>query len=124
MPQIKPKLSSKRPSLNPLDEEKLLSFIQEAEEKPIAKTQEEAPQTKPQEIVKAEKVKKQVAKQTLPWEDEAMSQDSEKTFLLRLPEAYLLKLKYIRQKTGRSMNHFCLDILLSAIDEEVNRIKK
>ena len=45
-----------------------------------------------------------------------------KTYVLRLPEAYLLKLKFIAENTPDSMQKFCLSQLLPAIDKKVNEL--
>ena len=44
-----------------------------------------------------------------------------KVYNLRLPEPYLLKLKYIAEHTPGSMHQFCIDTLLPAIDKKITR---
>jgi hypothetical protein len=57
-----------------------------------------------------------------PWTAPSVRSDVQKAFNLRLPEAYLLKLKFIAEHTPRSMQRFSLDVLLPAIDTEIERI--
>lgn len=54
-----------------------------------------------------------------PWEAENVRDDVVKVYNLRLPEAYLLKLKYIADNTPDSMQKFCLHILQDAIDAKI-----
>ncbi len=60
------------------------------------------------------------AYEVYPWQDPNIREDVLKIYNLRLPEPYLLKLKYIAQHTPESMQKFCLDHLLKAIDDKVN----
>ena len=55
-----------------------------------------------------------------PWEDPRVRDDVLKVYNLRLPEPYLLKLKYIADHTPGSMHQFCINVLLPAIDEKIN----
>jgi hypothetical protein len=57
-----------------------------------------------------------------PWEDAKVRDDVLKLYNLRLPEPYLLKLKYIAENTPASMQKFCLDVLLPAIDEKIKEL--
>ncbi len=59
-----------------------------------------------------------------PWDEKGIRDDVLKVYNLRLPEAYLLKLKYIADHTPGSMQKFCMDALLPAIDQEIDRLKK
>lgn len=60
----------------------------------------------------------------LPWNDPTVRDDVLKLYNLRLPEDYLLKLKYIAEHTPGSMQRFCLDTLLPAIDEAIDDLVK
>ncbi len=60
----------------------------------------------------------------LPWEDPKVRSDVLKVYNLRLPEPYLLKLKYIAEHTPDSMQKFCLDVLLPAIDSKIEQLTK
>lgn len=57
-----------------------------------------------------------------PWEHPRVRHDVQKVYNLRLPEPYLLKLKFIAGNTPGSMQRFCLDALLPAIDAEIERL--
>lgn len=59
-----------------------------------------------------------------PWEDSRVRDDVAKVYNLRLPEPYLLKLKYIAEHTPDSMHKFCLDALLPAIDAKIDQLTK
>jgi hypothetical protein len=59
-----------------------------------------------------------------PWEESRIREDVNKIYNLRLPEAYLLKLKYISENTPGSMHKFCLTVLLDAIDEKIEELTK
>lgn len=59
-----------------------------------------------------------------PWEDPKVREDVLKVYNLRLPEPYILKLKYIAEHTPDSMQKFCLDALLPAIDAKIERLTK
>ena len=59
-----------------------------------------------------------------PWEGEKVRDDVQKVYNLRLPEAYLLKLKHIAEHTPDSMQKFCLDALLPAIDAKIEELTK
>jgi hypothetical protein len=54
-----------------------------------------------------------------PWEAPGVRTDVAKVYNLRLPEPYLLKLKYIAEHTPDSMQQFCLSVLLPAIDAKI-----
>jgi hypothetical protein len=58
------------------------------------------------------------------WLDPKVRDDVQKVYNLRLPEPYLLKLKYIAERTPRSMQRVCLDALLPAIDAEIEVLTK
>ena len=55
----------------------------------------------------------------LPWKAPGVREDLIKTFNIRLPEPYHLKLAYIAEHTPHSMHNFCMDVLKSAIDAEI-----
>jgi hypothetical protein len=59
-----------------------------------------------------------------PWEDAKVREDVLKVYNLRLPEAYLFKLKYIAENTPDSMQQFCLGALLPAIDAKIEELTK
>jgi hypothetical protein len=57
-----------------------------------------------------------------PWQAPAVRVDITKVYNLRLPEPALLKLKYIAEHTPDSMQKFCLDLLLPAIDAKIDEL--
>lgn len=59
-----------------------------------------------------------------PWEEAGVRDDVTKVYNLRLPEAYLLKLKYIAEHTPDSMQKFCLNVLQDAIDKKIDQLTK
>lgn len=59
-----------------------------------------------------------------PWQASSVRQDISKVYNLRLPEPYLLKLKYIAEHTPESMQKFCLELLLPAIDAKIKKLTK
>ncbi|MBK8535203.1 MAG: hypothetical protein IPL59_08720 [Candidatus Competibacteraceae bacterium] len=54
-----------------------------------------------------------------PWEASGIREDVAKVYNLRLPEPYLLKLKYIAEHSPASMQQFCLSLLLPTIDAKI-----
>jgi hypothetical protein len=57
-----------------------------------------------------------------PWQAPAVRADMTKVYNLRLPEPALLKLRYIAEHTPDSMQKFCLDLLLPAIDAKIDEL--
>jgi hypothetical protein len=62
------------------------------------------------------------AAEPFPWEAPSIREDVTKVYNLRLPEAYLLKLRYIAEHTPDSMQQFCLNVLLPAIDAKIEEL--
>jgi hypothetical protein len=58
------------------------------------------------------------------WQAPAVRADVTKIYNLRLPEPALLKLRYIAEHTPDSMQKFCLDLLLPAIDAKIDELTK
>ncbi|MCP4993218.1 MAG: hypothetical protein GY934_05460 [Gammaproteobacteria bacterium] len=63
-----------------------------------------------------------VVPQELPWNAPGVREDLIKTFNIRLPEPYHLKLAYIAEHTPHSMHNFCMNVLKSAIDAEIEEL--
>ncbi len=59
-----------------------------------------------------------------PWEDSNVREDVIKPYNLRLPEPYLLKLRYIAEHTPDSMHKFCMTILGKEIDKKIKELTK
>ena len=118
MAKRRPSLSSSRPTLP--NEAQAQAFIS-GEEKPPKETR--VGERKPQK--KTSTRRKQVKKEaSYPWESPDVSAERKKVLNLRLPEPYHVKLKYIREKTGKVAHRICLDAVLPAIDAEIKRILK
>lgn len=60
--------------------------------------------------------------EAFPWNSERVRNDIKKMFILRMPEADFLMLQYLQKKTNKSMQKICLDILLPAIHQEIEKI--
>lgn len=107
-------LSSKPPKTNqgPLLEEKVKEFVLGAE-----KNKNEGQISYEEVDPKEEKYKE---KSFFPWEDSKIRKDVYKTFNLRLPEEYYVKLAYLSQLKKDSKHKICLDILLPEIDKKLN----
>jgi len=54
-----------------------------------------------------------------PWEESQVREDLKKNYPLRLPEPLYLKLKYVSEETGRSMNDLCNEAVRDLIAEKV-----
>ncbi|NOU12636.1 MAG: hypothetical protein HOO92_01525 [Methylococcaceae bacterium] len=63
-------------------------------------------------------------KAAYPWEEAGIRDDVTKVYNLRLPEAYLLKLKFIAEHSPGSMHKFCLNVVQEAIDAKINELTK
>ncbi len=57
-----------------------------------------------------------------PWQALGVREDVKKVFNLRLSEPYFLKLKYLSEQTRVKMQEICLEVLLPAIDAEVEKL--
>ena len=85
--------------------------------------EEEAQKPLPRSVlVEAKKKKLDVEAKDYPWEAPGVRDDVIKIYNLRLPEPYLLKLKYISEHTPESMQKFCIEVLLPAIDAKIEEL--
>lgn len=57
-----------------------------------------------------------------PWDAPLVRDDVLKLFNIRLPEKDWLKLKYISECRDKSMQEFCLDFLIPAINKEIKKL--
>lgn len=73
---------------------------------------------------KVEVKKPQSQNVSYPWEEAGVRDDVIKVYNLRLPEPYMLKLKYIAEHTPDSMQTFCLNIVEEAIDKKIKELTK
>lgn len=56
-----------------------------------------------------------------PWEGDRVREDVVKGYALRLPEPLYLKLKWVAEQTGRSMNTVCRDAVEAEVEAFLNR---
>lgn len=84
--------------------------------------EEEAQKPLPRSVLEAKKKKLGVEAKDYPWEAPGVRDDVIKIYNLRLPEPYLLKLKYISEHTPASMQKFCIEVLLPAIDAKIEEL--
>lgn len=115
----KSKLSS-RPPVKSVED-----FIAEADRRPDQPQAPPEPAARPLppfEVPAAQYPVSPARRGGLPWEGPSVRDDVKKTYVLRLPEAYLLKLKFIAENTPDSMQKFCLSQLLPAIDKKVHEL--
>ena len=82
---------------------------------------EEAQKPLPRSVLEAKK-RPGVEAKDYPWEAPGVRDDVIKIYNLRLPEPYLLKLKYISEHTPASMQKFCIEVLLPAIDAKIEEL--
>ncbi|MGX6959673.1 MAG: hypothetical protein ACIPMY_00045 [Rickettsia endosymbiont of Pentastiridius leporinus] len=72
-------------------------------------------------ILEAENKKKDHNKNTdhekLPWEDDLIREDVQKVFTVKLPEKFILKIKYISERTNKSQQKIVREIICREIDK-------
>jgi len=61
-------------------------------------------------------------KRVYPWEEPQVREDVKQTYPLRLPEPLHLKLKYISEKTGKSMNELCNEAVKGLVEERLDEV--
>ena len=83
---------------------------------------EEAQKLLPRSVLEAKKKRLSGEAKDYPWEAPGVRDDVIKIYNLRLPEPYLLKLKYISEHTPASMHKFCIEVLLPAIDAKIEEL--
>lgn len=57
-----------------------------------------------------------------PWEEPHVREDVTQGYPLRLPEPLYLKLKYVSEKTGCSMNQLCNDVIEDMVEEKLSEL--
>ena len=96
-------------SLSPEQEEAAESFINGAvSEKSAAATGTESPSEE--------------HSAAYPWQEEYVREDVIKGYSLRLPEPLYLKLKYVSQQTGHSMNALCKEAVRSVVEDYLREL--
>jgi hypothetical protein len=84
-------------------------FVQGAEQDPVEDDSSESGKNGPVEDL-------------YPWEKPQVREDLKKNYPLRLPEPLYLKLKYVSEETGRSMNDLCNEAVRNLIGEKVSEL--
>jgi hypothetical protein len=59
---------------------------------------------------------------TLPWEREKVREDLKQMYPLRIPEPLHLKLKFLSEKTGKSMNELCNEAVRNLIEDRLAEV--
>lgn len=59
-----------------------------------------------------------------PWENPKVREEIIKGYNVRIPEPYLLKLRFIAEKTPDSMQGFITKVLFPAIDKKIDELTK
>ncbi len=83
------------------------------------------PQTAQEFIAGAEQTKaltQTEIDEKLPWLAPGVRDDVIKSVNFRLPEAYILKLQYVSEKTHKSQQQLLREALFPALDAEIERI--
>jgi hypothetical protein len=57
-----------------------------------------------------------------PWNEPQVRDDVKQTYPLRLPEPLHLKLKYLSEKTGKSMNALCNEAVEGLVEERLEEV--
>lgn len=72
-------------------------------------------------ILEAENKKKDHSKNSnhdnLPWENDLVREDVQKVFTVKLPEKFILKIKYISERTNKSQQKIVREIICREIDK-------
>lgn len=104
------RLSSRPPSLSHPNADAVAAFIEGAGVQTDPSLSSPTPPPAPEVMTEIK---------PYPWQAPGVRDDVHKVYNLRLPEPYLLKLKYIADHLPESMQQFCLNILLPAIDDQI-----
>lgn len=57
-----------------------------------------------------------------PWQEVQVRDDVKQTYPLRLPEPLHLKLKFLSEKTGKSMNELCNEAVRSLVEDRLDEV--
>jgi hypothetical protein len=66
---------------------------------------------------KAENSSNILPKEKLPWELDNVRSDVHKVFTVKLPEEYLIKIKYLSDKTNKSQQKIVREVIQKEIDQ-------
>ena len=61
--------------------------------------------------------KQQIVENSYPWNDPMIRADIQKVFTVKLPEEYILKIKFISDKTNKSQQKIVREIICQEIDK-------
>lgn len=61
-----------------------------------------------------------VGEDAYPWEQPGVREDVKQTYPLRLPEPLHLKLKYVSEEAGRSMNELCNAAIRTLVEKKLD----
>lgn len=65
-----------------------------------------------------------VKNKVYPWDEEHIREDVQKVFTVKLPEAYILKIKYISELTNKSQQKIVREIVSASVDEMLKELDK
>ncbi len=68
--------------------------------------------------------KKREYSKRYPWENPKVREEIVKGYNVRIPEPYLLKLRFIAEKTPDSMQGFITKVLFPAIDKKIEELTR
>lgn len=57
-----------------------------------------------------------------PWENNQVRDDVQKVFTVKLPEAYILKIKYISEITNKSQQKIVREIICNELDVYIKKL--
>jgi hypothetical protein len=58
-----------------------------------------------------------------PWQNPNIREDVQKVFTVKLPEEYILKIKYISDKTNKSQQKIIREIICNEVDKCIAHLK-
>lgn len=65
-----------------------------------------------------------VKNRAYPWDEEYVREDVQKVFTVKLPEAYILKIKFISELTNKSQQKIVREIVCASVDEVLKELDK
>ena len=115
----------RRPDLTPEQQQAADSFIEGANRQPSSTQQSGSNQeTGSGEDARLEETQsRQQQRARFPWEEPRVREDVTKNYPLRLPEPLYLKLKFVSNQTGRSMNQICNEAVEASVEAEIERLQ-
>lgn len=107
--------------LSPEKKKAAAAFINAAEaDEPEARALEEKEEHLPER--RRQRRTAPQAPKVYPWEEPHVREDVNQAFSIRLPEPLYLKLKYISEQTGRSMNHMLKTLAEEMVEERLDEV--